>query len=265
MAGVGAQRNRPVSMPSPNPFVGSASADHRPETVQPLDNALCLRCNYPLRGLCSTRCPECGRDFDPADPRTFNAGIPEGRFARRFLSRPPPAVSLDLAWIGTAFGIIGASSPGWKSLPLVIGAGIWAGLFSSWSVRAATRYFLIKLYRQPPDPKPRRAMQWLVILTVLLAPSRLPLFVRFWISRPSMTQVARDEMEAPLQISPAGERFVGLYYFDAVGKCPHSVSFVTRYFFEPSGAGFIYIQPGEQCDRRAGAGLPLGGGWYLLK
>jgi hypothetical protein len=31
----------------------------------------CLSCNYDLRDLPEHRCPECGRDFDPNDPRTF--------------------------------------------------------------------------------------------------------------------------------------------------------------------------------------------------
>ena len=31
----------------------------------------CLTCRYELRGLTSTRCPECGRPFDPASPSTY--------------------------------------------------------------------------------------------------------------------------------------------------------------------------------------------------
>jgi hypothetical protein len=31
----------------------------------------CLSCNYDLIGLAAQRCPECGRDFDPADEKTF--------------------------------------------------------------------------------------------------------------------------------------------------------------------------------------------------
>ncbi len=31
----------------------------------------CCRCGYELRGLTSPRCPECGRAFDPANPKTF--------------------------------------------------------------------------------------------------------------------------------------------------------------------------------------------------
>lgn len=31
----------------------------------------CLKCHYSLTGLRIGRCPECGREFDPADPTTF--------------------------------------------------------------------------------------------------------------------------------------------------------------------------------------------------
>jgi hypothetical protein len=31
----------------------------------------CRKCDYSLVGLSANRCPECGRPFDPADPRTF--------------------------------------------------------------------------------------------------------------------------------------------------------------------------------------------------
>jgi hypothetical protein len=38
-------------------------------------NALCIGCNYPLRGLTEPRCPECGRPFDLVDRETFNSAV----------------------------------------------------------------------------------------------------------------------------------------------------------------------------------------------
>ncbi len=35
------------------------------------DMAVCLGCGYRLRGLSEAVCPECGREFDPADSGTF--------------------------------------------------------------------------------------------------------------------------------------------------------------------------------------------------
>lgn len=48
--------------------------------------ARCQGCDYPLRGLESRRCPECGRAFDPADPSTMNLGRPLGRIGRVLLA-----------------------------------------------------------------------------------------------------------------------------------------------------------------------------------
>jgi hypothetical protein len=40
----------------------------------------CLTCKYDLSKLTEHRCPECGRAFDPADPKTFHSA---GRLSRR--------------------------------------------------------------------------------------------------------------------------------------------------------------------------------------
>src|SRR5271163_1766704 len=50
---------------------------------QAYEEGLCLGCKYPLRGLTSHRCPECGRPFDPAAPATYYSGRP------RVLPRKP--------------------------------------------------------------------------------------------------------------------------------------------------------------------------------
>jgi len=33
----------------------------------------CLGCKYPLKGLRNSKCPECGREFDPSDDQTFRS------------------------------------------------------------------------------------------------------------------------------------------------------------------------------------------------
>ena len=43
----------------------------------------CRGCDYALVGLRSPRCPECGRRFDPADPRTFTRHPRLRHFVRR--------------------------------------------------------------------------------------------------------------------------------------------------------------------------------------
>ena len=38
----------------------------------------CKNCHYSLDGLTEKRCPECGREFDPNDPNTFDSPAPVG-------------------------------------------------------------------------------------------------------------------------------------------------------------------------------------------
>ena len=71
----------------------------RPST--PTDAAFCLACGYPLNNLPANRCPECGRAFDPADPRTMSIGAPL-RCWQRWLLRPLGWPSISLALLGTA-------------------------------------------------------------------------------------------------------------------------------------------------------------------
>ncbi len=53
----------------------------------------CRRCGYELRGLTAPRCPECGRVFDPANPRTYRR-----RPIRRWLQRLIRTAVLILAF-----------------------------------------------------------------------------------------------------------------------------------------------------------------------
>jgi len=48
----------------------------------------CWECGYLLRGVESAKCPECGKDFDRANPSSMNFGLPMGRFGRWALASP---------------------------------------------------------------------------------------------------------------------------------------------------------------------------------
>ncbi len=54
------------------------------QATQP--SRFCRTCGYALAGLSENRCPECGRRFDPHDPRTF-LRHPRGWSARRWARR----------------------------------------------------------------------------------------------------------------------------------------------------------------------------------
>src|SRR5687767_8402235 len=71
----------------------------------------CWECGYSLRGLVSRRCPECGRPFDPLDPRTMNMGREVGWLAARFM-RPPGWPIHALTAVAVALSLWGTATPG---------------------------------------------------------------------------------------------------------------------------------------------------------
>jgi hypothetical protein len=85
------------------------SADPQIDVID-LQDARCLRCGYQICGLAKNRCPECGTDFDPTNPWTFDTPRPMGRVVR-LLARPVStektivfaACSFAILWGESAF------------------------------------------------------------------------------------------------------------------------------------------------------------------
>jgi hypothetical protein len=68
----------------------------------------CLSCKYDLRNLSEHRCPECGREFDPNDVRTFKTA---SRSNRRFW------IGLLLISVAVYFALFGQKFVQLHSLP----------------------------------------------------------------------------------------------------------------------------------------------------
>src|SRR5579862_2002337 len=80
----------------------------------------CRACDYPLHGLTENRCPECGLQFDPDDPRTMRFGR-RGEWVQRWLVKPVgwPTSVLALAATGgvpalTRWPAVPSSMPGFS-------------------------------------------------------------------------------------------------------------------------------------------------------
>lgn len=91
----------------------------------------CLTCHYDLRNLSENRCPECGREFDPHDPESFDTfastrSVNKRALRRAFLSLGAIFVgSLIAAFVmnGSGFGasrLFGAAKQGLFVMALAV-------------------------------------------------------------------------------------------------------------------------------------------------
>jgi hypothetical protein len=163
--------------------------DARAETLNRIGR--CIDCNYPLQGLAEPRCPECGRGFDPANPKTMNLGRPIGPRAR-LLSRPtgrptvvvallalvamlavtrPPLGAPSLAaaryWLQPRLLKSGESLITWRDWTYSIGLVLGIAGTMTFGVRKILRSFISFRYRQFPLTKERRLAQSVMIYIAL--------------------------------------------------------------------------------------------------
>jgi hypothetical protein len=192
----------------------------------PRDGALCLGCNYPLRGLLGNRCPECGRPFDPDDPWTMNVGRPMPPLVRRFIAPPARA-----AW-AVFFVAIGAILWGSAWLPggqFVLIAGVF--LLALNVVYRGVRLFisgvLARRYRQPIPRRPGLfgnpfAATFILIVLGLVLYLNLPLKLTIACARPAVYRIWAVDP------APRGggfkHRFVGVLWPNWVDVNPNHVS-----------------------------------------
>lgn len=156
------------------------------ESIPPI----CLGCNYPLSQLDSaTRiCPECGRQFDPADPWTMNTTRPVPDFLRRWIgpigwSLPAMrivAVLVLLANIPLA-GCIETSLLALCISFLAIGVPYFVRCLIR---RAAVVRYCLPLNLLTPERKQLNQARRLFALAALLLFFRIPFYVVFVVSLP---------------------------------------------------------------------------------
>jgi hypothetical protein len=225
------------------------------------DAAQCLSCNYPLKGLESGRCPECGRGFDPADPLTMNLGRPLGPAARALL-RPIGRWADGCVWLVGAWGA-------WLSLGMLPRAVLllWFGLGSALVLapvvlRRTLRGIAATVYRQPAaarradaafDQRARRVIRVAIVLVL----TRAPAYVAWWVSRPWTDAVARQVATDPVDAPLPPEQWAGLYRVEARWAGDHGVSFTMT-----PGVGFGHAYYGSSSGVESSFAEPLGGGWY---
>jgi hypothetical protein len=193
---------------------------------------LCWECGYPLQGLPTPRCPECGRSFDPVDPTTMNTGQVVGPVTRWLMSPPGWAMYLLLAgavvvsvWacvvptrVGAFSDILSAMllSPRswrwrlngiWGNLDypagrFLVGVVLWSMLALVWIVRRVARGVTVRRVSRQRAATFAYWRRWLVVpvifgVTTLVCMTRLPTYAGFWLSKPWLERAVREPPPAP--------------------------------------------------------------------
>jgi hypothetical protein len=217
----------------------SCAKPHSAET--PL--GLCLDCNYPLWGLPTPRCPECGREFDPLDPKSMNMGRSLTAFARWAMGPLRWPVNL-LSWAAMGYALWMARLPGAQlrnSSSLIILFAL--GLF--WLTWPMVRVSIARKYGWPHSLLMRGQRQRVTVGIALLLASMavwydLPLKAALYISRPAMDHMATELLASGNPYTD--DQWLGVY---KATRIKVSLGRTVRITCEESNrayrSGFIYL------------------------
>lgn len=227
--------------------------------------AICWACNYPLRGLTESRCPECGRAFDPDRPETMNINAkPIGAVARWFIGPP--------GWLTHAMCLFAALHPPWEfRRPGGNFAGGVSGM-ALWVLAGGLLLgqFLVALnvanaYHRPASEVGRRWGHWLVapaLLILCIFLSHLPLqHWAFQASRPAMDTLVADALQNPASFPPP--RRVGVLRGRVEAIHAGGVHIFTGFGYDGAHCGYTYFPSGEApADSDAASYRHVQGPWY---
>ena len=228
---------------------------------------LCLDCNYPLGGLPSPRCPECGRAFDPNDLDTFNPGRPIPRWAAWAMG--PISLPVDLAVVAAIVVTLWrARLPGEHfnfRNPVLWG---WLMIAAVWTAWPVIRFATLSHFGWPKSAiKPMRRAHWvipmLVLAMVLTLDFQLPRKLAFRQSRPAIEALAREVMSQPhLQHD---NRWVGLYFAKRMRALPGGFRFTAQDDDVQFKAGFEYMPSLNPKTNSFHAYTYMGDGWWAWR
>lgn len=171
----------------------------------------CLSCEYPLSGLTSRACPECGAPFDPADPRTFQR-VSHVSWWVRFHLRPRRLQTRRFRNFAMATMLWGSGGllGGW--FVLLLGCGLAGAAFFVRAATQAPKARLAAACGRAFEPETRPRWQWHALALLVLAigfdvPARVTLFVH----RPLLTRFCHRAYEVePMVGNERGLARVGL-------------------------------------------------------
>jgi hypothetical protein len=227
---------------------------------------LCIDCNYPLHGLDSTRCPECGRPFDPADPNTMSVAASGVRALVENYRRRSGAPTRWLLPVSLALCIAGGSLNvvclGDLGPPFIVMTAGHVALGVAYGIRRKIRKEMVRSNRLPPDVLAVdrgavRRVHSAVIWTTFFLLWRLPFLVVFVLSLPLMNRTAERELHTfPVNLTPPAYSMLGPFpvRYTLVGHGGVDFEVVT-------GHALVY-RPCWQSDH-PGAHRHIVGPWFI--
>jgi hypothetical protein len=189
--------------------------------MPPQETMRCLNCGYDLHGLPESRCPECGRAFDPNNAGTFDDGTRPLWW--RIWAKPPRLWSMCFA-VGYLLWWIHAASDGltfgdvfmWPCLLLIVMVIPGIDYLARCVACATARGRAIGKYRRPARDRWRWVVTPLCLALAISIPiaGNWPLQIGFCFSRAEFEDRARGLISGTLT-SP-GPQWVGLYYVESI-------------------------------------------------
>lgn len=217
-----------------------------------LPRMTCPACGYDLRTLSSGPCPECGREFDPADPRTYIGPLPDwlpdhDRESVAALNWFAASVAL-VALVGDAVVVPTDLACGALLLIPAVSAAVGSSL-----VRAVAGALLLRRRGASAVEQLRLAFGRLrgavaafIISLLVVYPGGV--WLRVWLSTPWLVPAARAASNAGPGTCDAESRWLGL---------------IPMYSINSDGGGaLVYVRRGNslwaiRCDVK---GWPVG--WW---
>lgn len=223
--------------------------------------AKCQKCGYSICALPTLRCPECGHEFDPLDPRSY---VDTSRQWWHLWLHPPSRISTTLAVAVIALYVFEESAPGDRVLvfiPYLFLVLIWDYMMRLVSFTCAycqTESGYRKLFVK------KHRIRWMIVplclaIALLAMLTEWPMKLRFSISERAF---AREASNLPPNVTFRENVRIGLYHISVVERLPSGEVFFAVGTEGLTDVGFVY-KPTQFT--RSNAQVLLSNQWVVCK
>lgn len=207
------------------------------------DDATCLGCGYALRDLPEYRCPECGREFDPAEAWSFHRGRHLKKWEQQLLKPPGWLLTTTAATAGMVTLWSFSPPAGVYGGSLYLAVLLWFVVGLAWYVRLLISHFIKGASNYVPRNPIQDRQRWfhvpmILFFTCFVALVGIPRWIVIIVSWPAMQDLV-VRFEQGERFSPS---FVGLIAVERVDHFKDGFQLVIP--SEGLGgepAGFIYV------------------------